>query len=161
MLSFCSAKKELTKQLKNMVLARHDKTQHKEIETDLFIIKTGKQEGGENQSGSDQERKLIKHDEIFKSKSKITKMLTKGLDHIGKTFQAREFMYEWAKGNSHKNIDLLFFMDLGELSSTTIQSLEDLLDHFLENASEHRKSKYEEYKIVFVLDSLDKCQTSS
>lgn len=161
---FCAAKKELRRQFKKtMANQLGTDLKHKEIETDLFIIKTenqnGKKEGGESLTGSDHTTAPINYNNLFQSKHpNIKRVLTMGLGHIGKTFHAQKFMLDWARGNSNKNIDMLFSIDLEEFSSTENVSLEELLDRFLGKASEHRISEYKEYKITFVLDSLDKCK---
>lgn len=153
----CSAKKELTKHLKKRIVDQLSGSELDEDETELFIIKMGKQndtkEGGESQIGSDQTRTPMKLSEIFKSKRIL---LTMGVRNIGKTVLARKLMLNWARGKSNKDIDMLFLIDLGELRSTKHESLTELLDCFLEEAKTHRISEYKKYKIAFVLDHLDK-----
>ena len=86
-------------------------------------------------------------------------MLTKGVAGVGKTFQTRLFMADWAKGNSNKNIDLVVSLNFSELNTRRhkVQSMNDLLCDSLDDVK-RRVYKYETCKVAFVLDGLEKCK---
>ncbi|XP_061592586.1 uncharacterized protein LOC133457383 isoform X2 [Cololabis saira] len=100
---------------------------------------------------------IKKYEDLFPhSRSTVRTVLTKGIAGIGKTFQTKRFMVDWARGKSNKDIDFIVPLCFGELREKRKedQSLKDLLSHFLE---ESRVFRYEKYKVAFVLDGLDKC----
>ena len=93
------------------------------------------------------------------SKNKGRTVLTRGVAGIGKTFQTRLFMVDWANEKSNKNIDLIVPIDFSELNSKRdeVQSMEDLL-HFLTSIKLPVVCSYDKCEIVFVLDGLEKCK---
>ncbi|XP_030205781.1 uncharacterized protein LOC115538251 isoform X3 [Gadus morhua] len=155
------AKEKLTKNLKKRIIDEYGiRPRNEEIETDLFITgwQKDKKDGREIQTGAKDTRRQTTYNEIFQSKGSIKRVLTKGMGGIGKTFQAQTLMLDWGRGRVYPEIDMLFKINLGELQSTEIESLEELLDNLLGKDSEHRTSDYKDYKIAFVLDGLDMCQ---
>ena len=105
--------------------------------------------------------KEIKYDAIIHllKKNKGRTVLTRGVAGIGKTFQTRLFMVDWANEKSNKNIDLIVPIDFSELNSKRdeVQSMEDLL-HFLTSIEQPVLCYYDECEIVFVLDGLEECK---
>ncbi|XP_067449834.1 NACHT, LRR and PYD domains-containing protein 5-like [Thunnus thynnus] len=102
--------------------------------------------------------KLVQtYNDIFHSKkNKVRTVLMKGEAGVGKTFQTRLFMVDWANGKSNKNIDLIVRLNFSELRDE-VQSMEDLL-HFFTSIEQPVVYSYDECEIVFVLDGLEKCE---
>ncbi|XP_014834838.1 PREDICTED: protein NLRC3-like [Poecilia mexicana] len=79
----------------------------------------------------------------------------KGAPGVGKTFQTKMFMTNWAKGNSNQHIKALVTFDFKDLNTkkNEEQSMESLLDDFFRkkkvNVSKDKK------KICFILDGLE------
>nr|XP_046253823.1 NLR family CARD domain-containing protein 3-like [Scatophagus argus] len=84
----------------------------------------------------------------------------KGVPGIGKTFQTRRFMVDWANRNSNKKIDLIVTFNFTELNSEKekVQSMKDLLHCSLKDSKHGRDYSYDDCKILFVLDGLEKCE---
>ncbi|XP_055366487.1 uncharacterized protein LOC114858690 isoform X2 [Betta splendens] len=91
------------------------------------------------------------------SKQEVRTVLTKGLAGIGKTFQVKKFMVDWANGKSNKNINLIVSLTFSELNSGKVQSLEELLNsHFSDVQQEVWNNS--KCKIAFILDGLEQCK---
>ncbi|XP_017163210.1 uncharacterized protein LOC108166747 [Poecilia reticulata] len=62
----------------------------------------------------------------------VRTVLMKGVPGIGKTFQTKTFMIDWANGNSNKHIKALMTFDFKELKTkkNEVKSMESLLDDF-------------------------------
>ncbi|XP_018544611.1 uncharacterized protein LOC108891777 isoform X2 [Lates calcarifer] len=149
------ARSELTANLKKRILKNygHEQSQQ-ETNTELYEIKTVKKK--------EHKQKLVQsYNEIFthSKKNKGLKVLMKGVAGIGKTFQTRMFMVEWAKGNSNNDIDLIVSFHFSELNSRRekTQSMEDLLNDFF-NINQLGIPNYDKYKVAFVLDGLEMCE---
>lgn len=84
----------------------------------------------------------------------------KGVAGIGKTFQAKRFMVDWAKGKSNKKIDFIVSFNFSELNSkrNEVQNMNDLLRHSLSDNEHKGVCKYDDCKVAFVLDGLEKCE---
>lgn len=148
---FCIHK--LTAELKKTILRQHENklTRH-EIDTELYKIK----------AATNREAEIQPYNKLFhKSNTKeVRTVLMKGDAGVGKTFQTRLFMVDWAKGRSNKKIDLIVSFDFSELNSRRdkVQSLKDLLLHSLNDDKLTGVCKYDKCKVAFVLDGLEKCE---
>ncbi|XP_023196467.1 uncharacterized protein LOC111609863 isoform X2 [Xiphophorus maculatus] len=93
-----------------------------------------------------------------KSKN-VRTVLMKGVPGVGKTFQTKMFMIDWAKGNSNKDIKALVTLDFTELKTKKdeVKSMESLLDDFF-NKKNVIVSEDDKKKICFILDGLEKCK---
>ncbi|KAM4738052.1 NACHT, LRR and PYD domains-containing protein 3-like [Anableps anableps] len=105
---------------------------------------------------------LVKnYNEIFTNSRKKTvrTVLTIGEAGVGKTFQTKLFMSDWAKGNSNTNIDIIIPLQFSDLNERRegLQTMESLLDTFFSDANRPRDCIYDKCQIAFVLDGLDKC----
>ncbi|KAF3696664.1 NLR family CARD domain-containing protein 3 CARD15-like protein Caterpiller protein 16.2 [Channa argus] len=143
-------KHKLLSNLKERIISQYknELSQHKH-ETELYEIVKGK---------GDKPKKLD-HGDLFK-KNEVQIVLTKGSHGVGKTFQTRKFMVDWAKGKFNKDIDLILALHFSELNSRQDedQSMEDFLNHHLNNQKQAGVSISEECKVLFVLDGLEECQ---
>ncbi|XP_014870449.1 NACHT, LRR and PYD domains-containing protein 3-like isoform X1 [Poecilia latipinna] len=83
----------------------------------------------------------------------------KGVPGIGKTFQTKMFMIDWAKGKSNKHIKALVTFDFKELNTkkNEVKSMESLLDDFF-NKKNAVISIDDKNKICFILDGLEECK---
>ncbi|XP_050927092.1 uncharacterized protein LOC108891710 isoform X50 [Lates calcarifer] len=141
------AKHKLKENLKERILKDNI---NKETDTELYEIKDVKNK-------EDAEKPVQSYNEIFKTSIKnVRTVLMKGVAGIGKTFQTKRFMVDWANGNSNKDIDLIVSFDFSELNSRRgqDQSMEDLLNDFFKQ----RVPTYDDYRVAFVLDGLEKCK---
>ncbi|XP_067447796.1 uncharacterized protein [Thunnus thynnus] len=142
------AKHKLAAHLKKKILSQYkvEPGQH-ETDSQLYEMKDKDKE--------------IKYDAIIHllKKNKERTVLTRGVAGIGKTFQTRLFMVDWANEKSNKNIDLIVPIDFSELNSKRdeVQSMEDLL-HFLTSIEQPVLCYYDKCEIVFVLDGLEECK---
>ncbi|XP_040907537.1 uncharacterized protein LOC121190668 isoform X2 [Toxotes jaculatrix] len=146
------AKQKLRDHLKERILSQYEeKLKKHKIDTELYEIKSVRDK--------EDEEKLVKsYNEIFKASEKERTVLMKGVPGIGKTFQTRRFMVDWAKGNSNKDIDLIVSFHFSELNSKGVESMEDLLNHFFSDAKQQRLPTFDKCKVAFVLDGLEECQ---
>ncbi|XP_077940875.1 uncharacterized protein LOC120829869 isoform X2 [Gasterosteus aculeatus] len=97
---------------------------------------------------------LQSFDQLFKKRT----VLTKGVAGVGKTFQTKLFMVDWAKQISNKKIDLIVSFNFDWLNSRKKdQSLIDLIRQSL-SEDEQRVYNYEECELAFVLDGLERCE---
>ncbi|XP_067447794.1 uncharacterized protein [Thunnus thynnus] len=142
------AKHKLAAHLKKKILSQYkvEQGQH-ETDSQLYEMKDKDKE--------------IKYDAIIHllKKNKERTVLTRGVAGIGKTFQTRLFMVDWANEKSNKNIDLIVPIDFSKLNSKRdeVQSMEDLL-HFLTSIKQRVVCSYDKCEIVFVLDGLEECE---
>lgn len=146
-------KHEVTADLKTTILRQHeDELRRHETDTKLYKIDAFKKKEAEAQT----------YDELFHNskKKEVRTVLSKGIPGVGKTFQTRLFMVDWAKGKSNKNIDMIVPFDFSELNTKKdkVQSLKDFLLHSLSDDKLTGVCKYDECKIAFVLDGLEKCE---
>ncbi|XP_029974299.1 uncharacterized protein LOC115407882 isoform X4 [Salarias fasciatus] len=98
---------------------------------------------------------------INSEKKAVRTVLTEGVAGIGKTFQTRKLMVDWAKGKSNTSIDLIVPLSLSELKTEGEEhSMEDLLDHFLEDEKwKRRKDCISECKLALILDDFQECKS--
>ncbi|XP_029362666.1 uncharacterized protein LOC115046433 isoform X6 [Echeneis naucrates] len=155
-------KHKLEVHLRDKILKDYeDELSRHEPDTELYKIQAGKNKEDELMY------KCIKsYNDIFKtsSQTKVHAVLLKGVANVGKSFQAKKLMVDWAKGKSNKNIDLMIPFNFRELNSKRDQnqSMEDLLNHFFHNlklqTSTTNGPTYDKYKLAFVLDGLEECE---
>ncbi|XP_072306311.1 uncharacterized protein [Eucyclogobius newberryi] len=136
-----NAKDELSKQLKDKIKLN---VKRKELETDLYEIK----------SESKEEQILSS---LLLTRPKGGTVITTGVPRIGKTSHSEHFMLDWAEGKFKNDIDFVLSIPLAELNQTTHRSLQDLLNQYL-NRKVSRGCYYSEYKIIIILDGLDRCE---
>ncbi|KAK2814420.1 hypothetical protein Q5P01_000488 [Channa striata] len=141
-------KKKLTEHLKMEMLKKYEKELSPETDTEIYEIKAKNKE---------EKATVCSYKDLFKPET-VRTVLTKGVAGIGKTFQTRMFMVDWAKGKSNKNIDLIVSLNLSELNSSSNQSMEDFLHQHIKNDKISRVSIYDKCRIAFVLDGLEKCK---
>ncbi|XP_040907607.1 uncharacterized protein LOC121190668 isoform X10 [Toxotes jaculatrix] len=145
------AKRKLRDHLKKRILSQYEVELRKhETDTELYEIKSDKNK-------KDEPKPLKNYNEIFKASEKERTVLMKGVPGIGKTFQTRRFMVDWAKEKANKDIDLIVSFHFSELNSKGDQSMEDLLNHFFSD-TEQRLPTFDKCKVAFVLDGLEECQ---
>ncbi|XP_059189164.1 uncharacterized protein LOC131971648 [Centropristis striata] len=147
-------KQKLTSDLKRRIRKQHEEElKTHEMDTEIYKIQDGKSENDKAQT----------FNAIFpESQEKVRTVLMKGVPRIGKTFQTKLFMVDWAKGQSNKKTDFMVSFNFSELNSRKdeVLSMTDLLHHSL-NDEKNKVSKYEDYdecKVVFVLDGLEDCK---
>lgn len=143
-------KHKLTADLKKTILSQYEEElSGNKTDTELYEIIRNKKDEAQT------------YDTLFYSKKKeVRTVLMKGVAGVGKTFQTRMFMADWAKGKSNKKIDLIVSFNLSELNSrrNKVQSMKDLLRPSLSDNKDRRVCKYDKCKIAFVLDGLEKCE---
>ncbi|MEQ2233657.1 hypothetical protein ILYODFUR_024023, partial [Ilyodon furcidens] len=90
---------------------------------------------------------------------KVRTVLMVGVPDIGKTFQTRMFMIDWAKGRSNTEIKALVSLDFTELNTMKdeAKSMESLLKDFF-SKKKVVLSIDDKDKICFILDGLEKCK---
>ncbi|XP_055022098.1 uncharacterized protein LOC129412383 [Boleophthalmus pectinirostris] len=132
-----NAKEKLSKQLKDKIKQR---VKRQEMETELYEIKSDKQE-------------KVLLSEIL-THSKVRTVLTTGVPRIGKTFHSEMFQLDWAEGKF--KTDVVISIPFDELNPSSDKSLKDLLNQYLD-CKLSKYCYYDEYKILLILDGLDKC----
>ncbi|XP_034001069.1 uncharacterized protein LOC117494326 isoform X6 [Trematomus bernacchii] len=143
-------KDKLREDLKKSIGKLHEK-ELKVTETELYEIPAQK----------DKDPKAQTFDTLFKKSKKkkvrtVRTVLMTGVAGIGKTFQKKLFM-DWAKGRSNNKIDFIVSLNFSKLNSMSAQSLNELIGHSL-NVEKPGDYKFDECKLVFVLDGLEKCE---
>ncbi|XP_062248078.1 uncharacterized protein LOC133956783 [Platichthys flesus] len=115
--------------------------------------------------------------EIFRCEKgkEIKTVLTIGEPDVGKTFHVKKFIRKWAENNDKKSVstsfwtrfvkakddgDLIFPLDVLKLNGIKEEkiSLVGLLNHLFKETKESVISNYENVKVLFVLDGLDRYQ---
>ncbi|XP_030277534.1 uncharacterized protein LOC115584331 [Sparus aurata] len=142
-------KHELTADLKETICHQHEE-ELRELETDTELYEIG------------EEHKVQTYDGLFQKSAteKVRTVLMKGVPRVGKTFQTRRFMVDWAEGKSNNNTDLIVSLKFSELNSRKdkVQSMTDLIRHSL-NDNKHRLAcQYNKCEVAFVLDGLEECE---
>ncbi|XP_034065077.1 uncharacterized protein LOC117541890 isoform X6 [Gymnodraco acuticeps] len=139
---------KLKEDLKKRIGKLHEK-ELKVTDTELYEIPAEK----------DKDPKAQTFDTLFQKskKEKVRTVLMTGVAGIGKTFQKNVFMVDWAKERSNKNIDFIVSLNFSKLNSMSAQSLKQLIGNSLK-VEKHGDYKFDECKLVFVLDGLEKCE---
>ncbi|XP_076581813.1 NLR family CARD domain-containing protein 3-like [Chaetodon auriga] len=144
-----------------------------QIYTELFIT-----EGGTGQVNDEHEvrqietasRKphgpetTIRQEDIFKPSpgrdERIRTVMTKGVAGIGKTVLTQKFTLDWAEDKVHQDIQFMFpftFRELNVLKEKKF-SLVELVHHFFPETKEAGICRFEEFRVLFILDGLDECR---
>ncbi|XP_029025673.1 uncharacterized protein LOC114867282 [Betta splendens] len=134
--------RKLKEHMKNKLLDKY-KDLSKETDTELYEIKIDKKD------------EVVKYNDIFThSKQTVRTVLTKGVAGIGKTFQVKKFMVDWANERSNRNIDLIISLMFSELDPEKVHSMEELLNSYFSSFQQGvwNSSKC---KLAFILDGLE------
>ncbi|XP_076581063.1 NLR family CARD domain-containing protein 3-like isoform X2 [Chaetodon auriga] len=143
-----------------------------QIYTELFIT-----EGGTGQVNEEHEvrqiettsRKphgpetTIRQEDIFKPPGRdepIRTVMTKGVAGIGKTVLTQKFTLDWAEDKANQDIQFMFpftFRELNVLREKKF-SLVELVHHFFPETREAGICRFEEFRVLFILDGLDECR---
>ncbi|XP_074500836.1 uncharacterized protein LOC141773072 isoform X3 [Sebastes fasciatus] len=145
-------KQKLTADLKRRILSQHeDKLKSHETDTEIYEIPSVPSKNATPQT----------FDALFPNskEKKVRTVLMRGVAGVGKTFQKSLFLEDWAKGKSNTKIDLMVPFNFCELNSRRdeVQSVNDLIHHSF-NDDKDSSYKYDECKVVFVLDGLEECE---
>ncbi|XP_076579095.1 uncharacterized protein LOC143315655 [Chaetodon auriga] len=143
-----------------------------QIYTELFIT-----EGGTGQVNDEHEVRQIetasrkpdgpettvRQQDIFKPlpgrDEPIRTVMTKGVAGIGKTILTQKFTLDWAEDKAHQDVQFMFpfaFRDLNMLKEK--YSLVELVHHFFPETKEAGICRFEEFRVLFILDGLDECR---
>ena len=129
----------------------------------------------EEKNGKQKSFKVNETSEIFKCEKgqMIRTLLTIGEPDVGKTFHVKKFIQKWAENNDKKSSstrfwtrfvkakddeELIFPLDFSKLNGLKEEkiSLVGLLNHLFKETKESVISNYENVKVLFVLDGLDR-----
>ncbi|XP_070850219.1 NLR family CARD domain-containing protein 3-like [Chaetodon trifascialis] len=144
-----------------------------QIYTELFIT-----EGGTGQVNDEHEIRQIetasrkphgpettvRQEDIFKASpgrdEPIRTVMTRGVAGIGKTVLTQKFTLDWAEDKAHQDIQFMFpftFRELNVLKEKKF-SLVELVHHFFPETKEAGICRFEEFRVLFILDGLDECR---
>lgn len=94
----------------------------------------------------------------YKDMFNVRTVLTTGIAGVGKTFQSRMFMLNWAKEKTNRNIDFIVSFQFSELNERDqVQSMEELLNDYFSDIKQQGDLSYDKFKILFILDGLEEC----
>ncbi|XP_065817588.1 uncharacterized protein [Labrus bergylta] len=146
-------KQKLTAELKKRIHSRHER-ELKGLKTDTELHEIHEPEDKK------EKKKIWEASFPGLQKKGGQTVLTKGVAHVGKTYQAQRSMVHWAKGTSNKNIDFVVPIHFRELNSRRekVQNMNDLLHHFLNPDKHPGVCNYDECEVLFVLDGLEECK---
>ncbi|XP_030201798.1 NLR family CARD domain-containing protein 3-like, partial [Gadus morhua] len=144
-----------------------------EIYTELYITEGGSGEVNKEHEVRQietasrkpaREEKPIRCEDILKplpgKDNPIRIIMTTGVAGIGKTVLTNKFILDWAEGKTNHNIHFTFpfsFRELNLLKDTPF-SLVKILHYFFEETKIAKISRYDWFKVVFILDGLDECR---
>lgn len=141
--------------------------------TDLFHIEGGggdcitEHEVRQIESASKKQNKhevKIRCEDLFKPlpgrQEPIRMVMTKGIAGIGKTVLIQKIGLDWAKGKANQDIQFMFPITFRELNLLKSQqySLMELLRDLFPGTIENKMCRLEEFRVVFILDSLEECR---
>ncbi|CAB1437566.1 unnamed protein product [Pleuronectes platessa] len=112
----------------------------------------------------DRPETTIRPEDIFKTTcgrdGPIRTVLTKGVAGIGKTVLTQKFTLDWAEDRANPDIQFTFTFTFRELNVLKEKkySLVELVHHFFTDTKEAGICRFEEFKVVFILDGLDECR---
>ncbi|XP_070814111.1 NLR family CARD domain-containing protein 3-like [Chaetodon trifascialis] len=141
-----------------------------QIYTELYIT-----EGGTGQVNDEHEVRQIetasrkphgpettvRQEDIFKASpgrdEPIRTVMTKGVAGIGKTVLTQKFTLDWAEDKAHQDIQFMFPLTFRELNVLREKrfSLVELVHHFFPETKEAGICRFEEFRVLFILDGLD------
>ncbi|XP_055362942.1 NLR family CARD domain-containing protein 3-like isoform X2 [Betta splendens] len=107
---------------------------------------------------------IIRPEDIFKGSAgrhgAIRTVMTKGVAGIGKTVLTQKFTLDWAEDKANQDIHFIFPFTFRELNVLKEQkfSLMKLVHYFFTEPKEEGICRFEELKVVFILDGLDECR---
>lgn len=94
----------------------------------------------------------------YKDMFNVRTVLTTGIAGVGKTFQSRMFMLNWAKEKTNRNIDFIVSFQFSELNERDqVQSMEELLNDYFSDIKQQGDLSYDKFKILFILDGMEEC----
>ncbi|CAL8390584.1 unnamed protein product [Arctogadus glacialis] len=144
-----------------------------EIYTELYITERGSGEVNKEHEvrlietasrKPAKEETPIKCQDIFKplpgQEKEIRTIMTNGVAGIGKTVLTQKFTLDWAEGKSNHDIDFTFPITFRELNLLKDKkfSLVELIHHFFIETKEAGICRYDQFKVVLILDGLDECR---
>ncbi|XP_048018286.1 LOW QUALITY PROTEIN: NACHT, LRR and PYD domains-containing protein 3-like [Megalobrama amblycephala] len=149
-----------------------DSTLLNNVYTDLYIT-----QGGSEQVNTEHEVRQIevaarRHEsqeiqvkcthlfEAPKQDEEIRTVLTKGVAGIGKSVSVQKFVLDWAEGKENQDIRLLFPLPFREINLRRKEklSLMDLITQFFPETKGLNLTRWNELKVLFILDGLDECR---
>uniref|UniRef100_A0A668RZT6 NACHT domain-containing protein n=1 Tax=Oreochromis aureus TaxID=47969 RepID=A0A668RZT6_OREAU len=139
-----SVEDKLKENLKMAICTDYKEKSDEETDTELCVQKEEKEE-------------LVQPD--YKDMFNVRTVLTTGIAGVGKTFQSRMFMFNWAKEKTNKNIDFIVAFQFSKLNERKVknQSMEELLNDYFSTFKKQGHLSYDKFKILFILDGLEKC----
>lgn len=127
--------------LKKSLNEKYKEQIQEEIDTELCVQK---------------EEKKVPPD--YKDMFNVRTVLTTGIAGVGKTFQSRMFMLNWAKEKTNRNIDFIVSFQFSELNERDqVQSMEELLNDYFSDIKQQGDLSYDKFKILFILDGMEEC----
>ncbi|XP_049438702.1 NLR family CARD domain-containing protein 3-like isoform X3 [Epinephelus fuscoguttatus] len=144
-----------------------------QIYTELYITEGGTAEVNDEHEvrqietasrKPDRPETTIRCEDIFKASpgrdEPIRTVVTNGVAGIGKTVLTQKFTLDWAEDKANQDIQFTFpftFRELNVLKEKKY-SLVELVHHFFAETKEAGICRFEEFQVVFILDSLDECR---
>ncbi|XP_055361824.1 NACHT, LRR and PYD domains-containing protein 12-like isoform X2 [Betta splendens] len=107
----------------------------------------------------------IRPKDIFKSSAgrdrAIRTVMTKGVAGIGKTVLTQKFTLDWAEDKANQDIHFTFPFTFRELNGLKEEfNLVELVHHFFTETKAAGICRFDQFQVVFILDSLDQCRLS-
>ncbi|KAG1925307.1 NACHT, LRR and PYD domains-containing protein, partial [Pimephales promelas] len=149
-----------------------DSTLLNNIYTDLYIT-----QGGSEQVNTEHEVRQIevasrRHEaqeiqvkcthlfEAPEQDEEIRTVLTKGVAGIGKSVSVQKFVLDWAEGKENQDISFIFPLPFREMNLKEKEklSLMDLLTQFFPETEGLNLTRWNQFKVLFILDGLDECR---
>lgn len=110
-------------------------------------------------------KSLIKCKDIFqplpgKDHAPVRTVLMNGVAGIEKTVFKKRYILDWAEGKANHNIQFIFPFSFRELNllSENEYSLVELIHLFFPETKDAGIFSFEDFKVVFIFDGLDKCR---
>ncbi|XP_063321123.1 uncharacterized protein LOC134619286 [Pelmatolapia mariae] len=139
-----SVEDKLKENLKMEICTEYKEKSEEETDTELRVQNEEKEE-------------LVEPD--YKDMFNVRTVLTTGMAGVGKTFQSRMFMFNWAKEKTNENIDFIVAFQFSKLNESKVknQSMEELLNDYFSTFKKQGHLSYDKFKTLFILDGLEKC----
>jgi len=128
----------------------------KQIFTNLEIIKHS------NQNTPDNRKPLSRYEDIFQAK--MRRILIEGKAGVGKSTLASEMVYDWATGETNTSFQLVFLIELRQVTGTIKDAMFDLLlpkDFPISRDELYNYVTLHQQDILFILDGYDEINPSS